>query len=154
MGSTTEEWARHHTDTVLIKGPFKRTQRDSADSALTDKKVPKRKKNYMEYYIKILFVYFTLIFSPPGRLLILWSRYLKIWCPWTQRLPSFWKECRAIWCKFATVWRGILPPSKILKKEALSSCETSMCFVRLKSITENNKIGRKRSMYGTDEQCM
>jgi hypothetical protein len=28
---------------VLIKGQFKKTQRDSADSALADKKAPKRK---------------------------------------------------------------------------------------------------------------
>jgi hypothetical protein len=61
VGSTTEERARHHTDTVLIKGPFKRTQRDSADSELTDKKAPKL-KNYSEYYIKF-YLYIPLYFS-------------------------------------------------------------------------------------------
>jgi len=59
VGSTTEEWARHHTDTVLIKGPFKRTQRDSADSALTDKKVPKRKKIIWNIILKF-YLYISL----------------------------------------------------------------------------------------------
>jgi len=29
-----------------------------------------------------------------------------------------------------------------------------MCFIRLKRVTENDKMGRKRNMYTTDEQCM
>jgi hypothetical protein len=50
------------TDTMLIKGPFKRTQRDTAGSAVTDLKAPKR-KNDSEYDIQILFVYFHLHFQ-------------------------------------------------------------------------------------------